>query len=111
MGDVKLHHVHATPQSTRLEFDDLDRMTWRAEGRHSMSLKSEVAIRAATCWNVLEGFPTDALADGVIRDIFIAIRSGDLALAHALVAKFDAQIELTADGDAHACAACLKDGD
>lgn len=72
----------------------------------------EVALRIATCWNVLEGIPTEALADGILRDIFAAIDAGDLSAAQALVARFDARVDLTPEGNAHACASCLaRDAD
>lgn len=102
---TKLHHVHCAATSSRLAIDDLSQL-WRGEGG-DLVVKRAVAERLATCWNVLEGFPTEALADGIIADIFGAIDAGDIAAAQALVAKFDARLDLTPEGNTHDCAPCL----
>ncbi|MGE3454342.1 MAG: hypothetical protein AB7O24_04435 [Kofleriaceae bacterium] len=75
-------------------------------GNASLPLKRAMAERIATCWNVLEGIPTAALLDGVLRDIFMAIDAGDLAEAQRLLAVLDSRTDLT-DGRAHDCKQCL----
>lgn len=106
----KLHHIHAAAQASRLEFEALDRMTWRAEGRAPLALKAEVAYRAAVCWNVLEGIPTAALMDGVLLEIFEALDAGDLERARRAAGRLDAAADLTDDGMPHACEACRRAG-
>jgi hypothetical protein len=105
IGFVKLHRIHAAPVATRVQFDDLG-MTGRGEGGDPAH-KDAMAYRLALCWNVLEGMPTSALADGMLRDIFMAIDAGDLAAAQALVARFDGRIDDT-NGRPHDCKSCLK---
>jgi hypothetical protein len=104
VAKVKLHHTHAAAQASRVELHDLNQV-WRGEGGN-LPVKRDVAHRLATCWNVLEGIPTEALLDGALRDLFAAVDAGDLAGAQAIVARFDARIERTADGSAHDCAGC-----
>lgn len=106
MSAVKLHHVHVSPQATRLQFDQPRQMTWRADGAAPLPLKRDVARRLAVCWNVLEGIPTEALESGVLLEICEAIDAGDMERAKRALAQLDAASEDTADGKPHACEAC-----
>lgn len=105
IGFVKLHRIHAHPQATRVELDDVH-MTWRGEGGDP-SLKAAIAYRLALCWNLCEGIPNADLADGVIREVFEAVRAGDLAQAQALITWQDDGLDET-DGRLHDCVSCLK---
>jgi hypothetical protein len=98
----RLQHIHAAPAASRVE---LDEMTWRGDGG-TLPRKREIARRIAVCWNVCEGIPTATLEGGVLRDVFEAIRNGDLQLAQSLVAAFDLDVELVA-GRPHACDDCI----
>lgn len=103
---LKLHHIHAAPQATRVEFDHHPvHITWRGDGG-TLPLKREMARRLAVCWNVLEGIPTEALESGMLREVFDAIAAGDLDRAQRAAAKVDAAIDLTEDGKQHACEDC-----
>lgn len=106
MNAVKLHHVHAAPQASRVEFDQPAPTTWRGEGSASLPMKREIARRLAVCWNVLEGIPTEALESGLLRDVFDAIDAGDIERARLVAARLDKAIELTETGKPHACKAC-----
>lgn len=103
---MKLHHIHAAPVATRVQFEHkgID-VTWRGDGG-SLPLKREMARRLAVCWNVLEGMPTDALERGLLLEVFQAIDAGDLDRARRAVADVDRACDLTADGHAHDCKAC-----
>jgi hypothetical protein len=105
---VKLHHIHAAPRASRVEFDDLDRMAWRGEGG-GLPIKREVARRLAVCWNVLEGIPTEALESGSLREMFEALAAGDLDRARRAAPQVEDAVELTEDGYPHACKACGDD--
>lgn len=100
-----LHHVHAAPQATRVEFDQPVAVTWRGDGG-SIPLKRDMARRLAVCWNVLEGIPTGALEGGALREVFDALEAGDLARAQRAAQLVQASVELTADGRQHACDSC-----
>jgi hypothetical protein len=102
---TKLHRIHAGAQATRVQFGAPLGMTWRGEGGDPKA-KEAVAHRLATCWNVLEGVPTAALLDGVLRDIFDAIERGNMETARMLVGRFDREVDRT-DGRLHDCAGCL----
>jgi hypothetical protein len=102
----KLHHVHAAPQATRVQFDDPHPMTWRADGTAPLTIKSQVARRLAVCWNVLEGLPTEALENGILREVFEAISANDLARAKRAAARVEQSYDLTENGKVHACKSC-----
>jgi len=97
-----LHHVHASPQASRVEFAQPVEITWRGDGG-SLPCKRDMARRLAVCWNVLEGIPTEALESGMLREVFEAIDAGDIKRAQRAAAVVDASIELTADGKVHCC--------
>jgi hypothetical protein len=99
---MRLHHIHASPQATRVEFDQPVEIIWRGDGG-SLPRKRDMARRLAVCWNVLEGIPTEALESGMLREVFEAIDAGDIRRARRAAAVVDASIELTADGRAHRC--------
>lgn len=104
---MKLHHLHAAPQASRVEFHgSRPAMIWRADGNASLKLKAETARRLAVCWNVLEGIPTEALESGMLLEVFGAIAAGDLERAQRAAAKIESAIELTDDGKPHACESC-----
>jgi len=55
------HRVHAAPASGRGGCSlDIGPVRWRGEGG-DQETKREVAYRLAVCWNVAEGWPTEAL--------------------------------------------------
>lgn len=104
---TKLHHLHASPQASRVEFHgSRPAMIWRADGNASLELKRLTARRLAVCWNVLEGIPTAALETGMLLEVFEAIAAGDLARAQRAAAQVEASVELTEDGKQHACESC-----
>ena len=102
---AKLHRIHAGAASSRLEFSEPIAMTWRGEGGPP-EIKTAVAHRLATCWNVLEGIPTAALLDGALRKICDAVEAGDLDAAQRELARFDRKIDRT-NGRLHDCPGCL----
>ena len=105
---VRLHHVHASPQASRVEFEHPAPMTWRADGNAKLALKHNVARRLAVCWNVLEGIPTAALEGGILSEVFAAIDSGDIERARRAVSAIDAELDVTADGALHDCESCKR---
>ena len=117
------HRVHAAPASGRGGCSlDIGPVRWRGEGGDQES-KRELAYRMAVCWNVAEGWPTEALETGVLRSVedglaelleLLEVRSedvpddvrmlGDRLLR--LLEERDTHYNLT-DGRLHDCAGCL----
>lgn len=117
------HRVHAAPASGRGGCSlDIGPTRWRGEGG-DQETKRELAYRLAVCWNVAEGWPTEALEAGVLRSVedglvelleLLEVRSeevpedvrvlGDRLLR--LLEERDTHYDLT-DGRPHDCAACL----
>jgi hypothetical protein len=61
------HRVHAAPGRGGCSLD-IGPTRWRGEGG-DQETKRELAYRLAVCWNVAEGWPTDALEAGVLRSV------------------------------------------
>jgi len=114
------HRVHAAPASGRGGCSlDIGPVRWRGEGGEQET-KRELAYRLAVCWNVAEGWPTDALEAGVLRLVadglieLLEVRSEDVPeevrtlgdRLSLLLEERDAHYDLT-DGRPHDCAACL----
>jgi len=95
---------------------------WRGEGG-DQETKRELAYRLALCWNLAEGWPTEALEKGILRSVqdtlvellqLLEVRSNDIPddvrmlgnRLSRLLAERDAHCDLT-DGRPHDCAACL----
>ena len=63
------HRVHAAPAMGRGGCSlDIGSVRWRGEGG-DQETKRELAYRLAVCWNVAEGWPTEALEAGVSRSV------------------------------------------
>jgi hypothetical protein len=61
--------VRAAPASGRGGSSlDIGPVRWRGEGG-SQEEKRELAYRLALCWNLAEGWPTDALEEGILRSV------------------------------------------
>ena len=117
------HRVHAAPASGRGGCSlDIGPIRWRGEGGDQES-KRELAYRLAVCWNLVEGWPTEALERGVlgaVEDALVQLlelideRSqhvpDDIRMLgdrlSRLLDERDAHCDLT-DGRPHDCAACL----
>jgi hypothetical protein len=96
------------PQATRVQVVMPDgEQTWRMDGRAPLDLKAAVARRLAVCWNVCEGFPTEQLELGLLRELCNAVAAGDIAKAQELLAKSDRGCDTT-DGRLHDCQPCLE---
>ena len=117
------HRVHAAPASGRGGCSlDIRPVRWRGEGGDQES-KRELAYRMAVCWDVAEGWPTEALEKGILR----SVEDGLVELLELLEAcaggvpddirrlgrrlsrlleERDAHYDLT-DGRPHDCPACL----
>jgi hypothetical protein len=95
---------------------------WRGEGG-DQETKRELAYRLALCWNLAEGWPTEALEKGILRSVedalvellaLLELRSEEVpeevrSLAgrlSRLLEERDTHFDLT-DGRPHDCAACL----
>lgn len=100
---LKLHRLHAANQATRVQFDTLG-ITWRGEGG-TVADKTAMAHRLALCWNLCEGFTTEALERGMMRDLPQAVYVGDFAEARRLVTEMDRAVDRT-DGRLHDCVRC-----
>ena len=117
------HRVHASPASGRGGCSlDIGPVRWRGEGGDQQS-KRELAYRMAVCWNVAEGWPTEALEKGILRSVEDSLVEL-LALLEVCAAEVpedvrvlgerlswrlearDAHYDLT-DGRPHDCPACL----
>ena len=117
------HRVHAAPALGRGGCSlDTGPVRWRGEGG-TQEAKRELAYRLALCWNLAEGWPTEALEKGILRSVedtlvqFLDLldrRSTDLPAdvrtlenrLSRLLEERDAHYDLT-DGRPHDCAACL----
>jgi hypothetical protein len=121
------HRVHAAPASGRGGCSlDVGPVRWRGEGG-TREEKRELAYRLTLCWNLAEGWPTEALEEGILRSVEDALvqllklldeRSQEIpnevrALADqlcSLLNERDLHYDLT-DGRPHDCAACLANRD
>jgi len=117
------HRIHASPASGHGGCSlDTGLVRWRGEGG-TQEAKRELANRLALCWNLAEGWPTEALEKGVLRTVedalvelleLLEVRSNDIpddvrTLADRLsrlLEERDTDYDLT-DGRPHDCAACL----
>jgi hypothetical protein len=117
------HRVHAAPASGRGGCSlDIGPTRWRGEGG-DQETKRELAYRLAVCWNVAEGWPTDALEAGVLRSVEDGlVELLELLKTHSegvpddipalrgrlsrLLEGRDAYYDLT-EGRPHDCPACL----
>ena len=117
------HRVHAAPASGRGGCSlDVGPVRWRGDGG-DQETKRELAYRMAVCWNVAEGWPTDALEKGILRAVEERLVELMAALkAHSdhvpedvrklserlsrLLAERDTHYDLT-DGRPHDCQVCL----
>ncbi len=117
------HRVHAAPASGRGGCSlDIGPTRWRGEGG-DQETKRELAYRLAVCWNVAEGWPTEALEAGVLRSVedglvelleLLEVRSEEVPedvrrlgdRLSRLLEERDTHYDLT-DGRIHDCAACL----
>jgi hypothetical protein len=117
------HRVHAAPASGRGGCSlDIGPVRWRGEGG-DQETKRELAYRLAVCWNVAEGWPTDALEAGVLRsvedglvellralEVHLADLPGDIRTLRDRLSRLlderDAQYDLT-EGRPHDCAGCI----
>lgn len=66
---MKLHRIHAAPSAGvgGRSFDLLGR--WRCDGAQDPAITRLVAHRLSLCWNLCEGWPTEDLEGGILRDI------------------------------------------
>ena len=117
------HRVHAAPALGRGGCSlDTGPVRWRGEGG-DQEAKRELAYRLALCWNLAEGWPTEALEKGILRAVEDALvqlldlldrRSAEVpadirTLADrlsCLLEERDTDYDLS-DGRPHDCAACL----
>jgi len=117
------HRVHAAPASGRGGCSlDIGPVRWRGEGGDQQS-KRELAYRMAVCWNVAEGWPTEALERGVLQSVedglvelleLLEVRSEEVPddirtlgkRLSRLLEERDTRFDLT-HGRPHDCAACL----
>jgi hypothetical protein len=115
--------VHAAPASGRGGCSlDIGPIRWRGEGGDQES-KRELAYRLAVCWNLVEGWPTEALERGVlgaVEDALVQLlelideRSqhvpDDIRMLgdrlSRLLDERDTHYDLT-DGRPHDCVVCL----
>jgi hypothetical protein len=115
--------VHAAPASGRGGCSlDIGPVRWRGEGG-DQETKRELAYRMAVCWNVAEGWPTEALERGILRSVedglvqlleLMVERSQEVPVdlrmlgdrLSRLLDERDAHYDLTG-GHPHDCAACL----
>jgi hypothetical protein len=121
------HRVHAAPASGRGGCSlDIGPVRWRGEGG-TQEEKRELAYRPALCWNLAEGWPTEALEEGILRSVEDALvellkildqRSQAIPDHIRIVAdrlsrlleERDLHYDLT-DGRPHDCRACLAKSD
>jgi hypothetical protein len=117
------HRMHAAPASGRGGCSlDIGPVRWRGEGG-DQETKRELAYRMAVCWNVAEGWPTEALEKGILRSVedglVDLLRVLEVHLDRVpddvrrlaerllrLLEERDAHCDLT-DGRPHDCPACL----
>ena len=121
------HRAHAAPASGRGGCSlDVGPSRWRGEGG-DQETKREVAYRLALCWNLAEGWPTEALQKGILRSVedtlvelldLLDRRPAEVpadicTLAdrlRRLIEERDTHHDLT-DGRPHDCATCLAKPD
>ena len=121
------HRVHAAPASGRGGCSlDIGPVRWRGEGG-TQEAKRELAYRLSLCWNLAEGWPTEALEKGILRSVedtlvelldLLDRRSAEVpadirTLADrlsCLLEERDTHYDLT-DGRPHDCAACIAKPD
>jgi hypothetical protein len=117
------HRVHAAPASGRGGCSlDTGPVRWRGEGG-DQETKRELAYRLALCWNLAEGWPTEALEKGILQTVedalvelleLLEVRSEEVpddvrTLGNPLsrlLEERDTHFDLT-DDRPHDCAACL----
>jgi len=117
------HRVHASPASGRGGCSlDIGPVRWRGEGG-DQETKRELAYRLALCWNLAEGWPTEALERGVLQSVedglvelleLLEVRSEEVPddirtlgkRLSRLLEERDTRFDLT-HGRPHDCAACL----
>jgi hypothetical protein len=117
------HRVHAVTASGRGGCSlDIGPVRWRGEGG-DQEAKRELAYRLAVCWNLAEGWPTEALETGVLLSVedglvkllqLLRARSEDVpddvrALGRRLsrlLEERDTHYDLT-DDRPHDCPGCL----
>ena len=117
------HRIHASPASGRGGCSlDTGPVRWRGEGG-DQETKRELAYRLALCWNLAEGWPTEALEKGILRSVeetlvellaLLEVRSEEVPndirtlgkRLSRLLEERDMHYDLT-DGRPHDCAACL----
>jgi len=120
---TRWHRVHAAPASGRGGCSlDTGPVRWRGEGG-DQETKRELAYRLALCWNLAEGWPTEALEKGILRSVedglvelleLLEVRAGEVpgdvrALGERLsrlLEERDAHYDLR-DGRPHDCVVCL----
>jgi hypothetical protein len=115
----KLHRIHAVPSKGHSL--DIGATRWRPADGGTRDEKASQARRLAVCWNVCEGWPTEALEEGVlsmtegcIRELLVAIDAlpGETVvhtIAHALRYLREKQAAAldTTGGRLHDCPSCL----
>ena len=101
---------------------DTGPVRWRGEGGDQETTR-ELAYRLALCWNLAEGWPTEALEKGILRSVedtlvqllaLLELRSEEVpeevrSLANSLsclLEKRDGDFDLT-DGRPHDCPGCV----
>jgi hypothetical protein len=120
---TRWHRIHASPALGRGGCSlDIGAVRWRGEGGDPEA-KRELAYRMAVCWNVAEGWPTEALEKGILRSVedgitrlleLLDVRAEDVPddirmlgeRLSRLLAERDTNYDLT-HGRPHDCAACL----
>jgi hypothetical protein len=123
LDPARLHRIHAVLAQKRSERSkvepvsfDIDLARWRCEkGGKDWAMSAAMARRLVVCWNLCDGYPTEALEDGVLRDLYVvgvdlakAVISGDpnaTALAQRYRELNDqaaGQLDTT-DGRVHDC--------
>ena len=105
---------------------DTGPVRWRSEGV-TEETKRQFSYRLALCWNLAEGWPTEALERGVLRSVedalvellgLLEVRSEDIPddvrtlgdRLSRLLEERDTRFDLT-NGRPHDCAACLAKPD
>ena len=117
------HRIHASPALGRGGCSlDIGPVRWRGEGGEQET-KRELAYRLVLCWNLAEGWPTEALEKGILQSVedglvqLLALLNRRSAQVPAdirtladrlscLLEERDTHYDL-ADGRPHDCEACL----
>jgi hypothetical protein len=112
---MKLHRIHAAPSKGWSV--DIAGIRWRPENGGSAEMKRAQAHRIALTWNLAEGFPTEALERGCLRDVNVAVHAllaaeeaGQPLAEHfaELRSALEAQQLDETDGRLHDCEQCLS---